>query len=70
MTLALTALLIVVIAGHVWLVDRRDRRHQAQIDRLLLARTDPEVLRVTPEYDGPLYRNTTDAEPVPEKAED
>jgi hypothetical protein len=68
MTFALIAALI--FAGHVWLVDRKDRRHQDQIDRLLLARTDPEVLRVAPEYDGPLYSNTTDADLLPEKAED
>jgi hypothetical protein len=62
MTLALIAALIVVFVAHAWLIDRKDRRHAAQVDRLLLWRHDPHAAALPEPTDVPLYLPQEDDE--------
>lgn len=60
---ALIVALITVVVVDRWLLDRKDRRHAAQIDRLMLWRHDPKAAAL-PETtgDGPLYLPPEDDE--------
>lgn len=62
MTFALIACLVVFFICHVWLVDRKDKRHHAQIDRLLLWRHDPKAAALPEHTDSPLYLPPEDDE--------
>jgi hypothetical protein len=55
LTLALLAALVVVVIADRWLADRKDKRHAAQVDRLLMWRHDPHTASLPEKTEVPLY---------------
>ena len=62
MTFALAAALVAVIVAHACLLDRKDRRHSAQVDRLLMWRHDPKTAALPEKTEGVLYLPPEDDE--------
>lgn len=52
----------VAIAGFLYVMDRKDKRHTAQIDRLLLWRHDPKIAALPESTGAVLYLQPEDDE--------
>jgi hypothetical protein len=65
LTITLTAALILTLAGFLVIVDRKDKRHDKQLTRLLVHVQAPEravAHAITAPADGPLYLPPDDDE--------
>ena len=65
MTIALLAALVAVNIAYIWHLERKDRRHDSQVNRLIHWAQSPStaaVEQVSRPSEGPLYRNPWNAE--------
>ena len=62
MIIALITALAAVNIAYVWLLDRKDKRHAQQIDRLLMWRHDPKAAALPESTGSVLYLAPDDDE--------